>query len=306
MALRGARILVWVLLTGLWPIVGHAADDEAAEISQTCSSLTGEEICISEASYTADVCSAISAFATRWRLPEAFLARLIWQESQFDPLALSPAGAEGIAQFMPGTGRLRKLQNAFDPAEALARSAEYLRFLTDKFGNLGLAAAAYNGGERRIENYVANGGGGLPLETRNYVVIITGQPVTQWLAVPPEPVDFTLVPDVAFQAACLDMAKAVRAPDLTTDPAHWQPWGVLIAQMNSADRARARFEDVQERFAEVLVAEKLMLITVRNPNFGRRLRFSAMLGRQTRQEADELCRQLRSAGGSCIVQKTQR
>lgn len=239
-------------------------------------------------------------------MPEAFLARLIWQESQFDPVALSPAGAEGIAQFMPGTGRLRKLQNAFDPAEALARSAEYLRFLTDKFGNLGLAAAAYNGGERRIENYVANGGGGLPLETRNYVVIITGQPVAQWLAVPPEPVDFTLLPAVAFQAACLDMAKAVRRPDLTTDPAHWQPWGVLIAQMNSADRARARFEDVQERFAEVLADEKLMLITVRNPNFGRRLRFSAMLGRQTRAEADDLCRQLKAAGGACIVQKTER
>ena len=302
--MRRTRIFWVLLLACLWPVIVHAAEDEPDEPRQTCTSLSGAEICISEAGYTADVCTAISSFATRWRLPEAFLARLIWQESQFDPLALSSAGAQGIAQFMPGTARLRSLRNAFDPAEALARSAEYLRFLTDKFGNLGLAAAAYNGGERRIENLVA-GGGTLPRETRNYVEIITGQSVGHWLGERPEPVDFTLLPDVAFQAACLDMAKSVRRPDLTTNPAEWQPWGVLIAQTNSAPAARDRFDAVQARFSELLGTEKLMLITVRNPNFGRRLRFSAMLGRQTRAEAQELCQTLIAAGGSCIVQKTQ-
>ena len=238
-------------------------------------------------------------------MPEAYFARLIWQESQFDPVALSPAGAQGIAQFMPGTARLRHLANAFDPAEALAKSAEYLRFLDDKFGNLGLAAAADNGGERRIETYVANGGGALPLETRNYVLIVTGHTAGQWLTEPPEDVDYALVPDVDFHTACLDMARSVKAPDLMTDPAQWQPWGVLIAQNASAELARARFDDVQERYGKVLGTEKLMLITVRNPNFGRRLRFSAMVGRQTRKAAEELCRGLRAAGGSCIVQKTQ-
>lgn len=301
---RSALILCLVLLACLWPAAAVAAEGAPEEPAKSCTDLTGAEICITEASYTADVCTAMSAFAARWRLPEAFLARLIWQESQFDPLALSPAGAQGIAQFMPGTARLRGLGNAFDPAEALARSAEYLRFLTDKFGNFGLAAAAYNGGERRIENLVARGGG-LPYETRDYVVIVTGRSVGHWLAERPEPVDFTLLPDVEFQAACLDMAKAVRRPDLTTDPGEWQPWGVLIAQTNAAQTARARFDDVQARFGEVIGAEKLMLITVRNPNFGRRLRFSAMLGRQTRAEAQQLCQKLSAAGGACIVQKTQ-
>lgn len=305
-ALLNPRTLLWlVVLAGLWPAAVHARTDEAADVRQTCTALAGARVCIGEARYTADVCRAISTFATHWQLPEAFLARLIWQESQFDPLALSPAGAQGIAQFMPGTARLRNLTNAFDPAQALARSAEYLRFLGDKFGNLGLAAAAYNGGERRIENYVANGGGGLPLETRNYVVIVTGHTAAQWLAQPPEEVDYTLLPGVDFHAACLDMARSVKAPDLTTDPAQWQPWGVLIAQNASAALARGRFEDTQERFGKVLQAEKLMLITVRNPNFGRRLRFSAMIGRQTREGAEDLCRDLRAAGGSCIVQKTQ-
>lgn len=283
-----------------------ARTDEAIDpVRQVCTALTGTRICIREASYTADVCRAISAFSAYWALPEAFFARLIWQESQFDPAALSPAGAQGIAQFMPGTARLRGLQNVFDPAEALARSAEYLRFLEQKFGNLGLAAAAYNGGERRIENFVANGGGNLPLETRNYVRIVTGHSAAQWLADAPQEVDYTLVPEVDFHTACLDMAKAVRAPDLLTDPAQWQPWGVLIAQFNSADRARGKFEAVQERFANAIGSEKLMLISVRNPNYGRRLRFSAMIGRQTREAANEVCQKLLAAGGACIVQKTQ-
>jgi hypothetical protein len=298
------RSFVWLLaFAGLLPAIGHAEDE--AEVPQTCTSLTGVEVCISEASYTANVCTAISAFAGYWQLPEAFLARLIWQESQFDPTALSPAGAQGIAQFMPGTARLRALQNPFDPAEALARSAEYLRFLSDKFGNLGLAAAAYNGGERRIENYVTNGGGWLPLETRNYVAIITGHTVARWLAEAPEDVDFALLPDADFQAGCIDMARAVRAPDLITDPGQWQPWGVLISQNASADLARSRFDQAQGQFTAVLGTEQLMLITVRNPNFGRRPRFSAMIGRQTRAEASELCNQLIAAGGNCIVQKTQ-
>jgi hypothetical protein len=297
-----------LILAGIWPASGLARTDEPIdpkEVSQTCTSLSGSRVCIAEATYTADVCRAIATFATHWQLPEGFLARLIWQESLFDPLALSPAGAEGIAQFMPGTARLRKLENAFDPAEALARSAEYLSFLGNKFGNLGLAAAAYNGGERRIENFVANGGGPLPRETRNYVQIITGYPADQWLTDPPESIDFALLPASDFHTACLDMARAVKAPDLTTDPAQWQPWGVLIAQNASAERARARFADVQERFAAAMGNEQLMLISVRNPNFGRRLRFSAMIGRQTRAEAEELCQELLDAGAACIVQKTQ-
>ncbi len=299
----GFLIFLAGLITGL-SLPAYAEGEPAEEIRQSCTSLSGEEICIREASYTADVCTAISAFAGRWRLPEAFFARLIWQESQFDPLALSPAGAQGIAQFMPGTARIRGLGNAFAPAEALARSAEYLRFLTDKFGNLGLAAAAYNGGERRIENLVAQGAG-LARETRDYVVIVTGRSVGHWLGDRPEPVDFTLLPDVDFQTACLDMARAVRRPDLTTDPGDWQPWGVLIAQTSSAATARDRFEAVQARFGAAIGDEKLMLITVRNPNFGRRLRFSAMLGRPTRAEAQALCQKLSAAGGTCIVQKTQ-
>ncbi|MDB5615662.1 MAG: Transglycosylase protein [Devosia sp.] len=297
------RILMtsWMVLfqTIIWVPVPLAQAQEGSK----CHALDRADICIAENSYRADVCAAIAAYSSYWNLPAGYFARLIWQESRFDPAALSPAGAQGVAQFMPLTGRLRGLIDPFDPAEALARSAEYLHFLEQKFGNLGLAAAAYNGGEGRISRYVANGGGALPAETRNYVLIITGHPVDQWLAGVVDEVDFTLDKETDFQAACIEMALSVRSPDLTTSPAEWQPWGVLIAQNASADLARSRFAAAQANFSSVLGSEMLMLISARNPSFGNRMRFSAMVGRQSRLEANALCERLLSAGGNCIVQK---
>ena len=101
--------------------------------------------------------------------------RLIWKESRFDPNAVSPVGAEGIAQFMPGTARLRRLENPFDIEQAIPASAKYLGELKTGFGNLGLAAAAYNAGENRVSRWLSSGGY-LPLETENYVLDIMGEP----------------------------------------------------------------------------------------------------------------------------------
>ena len=82
--------------------------------------------CIALASYIPDVCRTIEAVARLNGVDVNFFARLIWKESLFDAGAISPAGAQGIAQFMPGTAALRGLRDAFNPAAALAASAEYL------------------------------------------------------------------------------------------------------------------------------------------------------------------------------------
>ena len=74
-------------------------------------------------------------------LPVEFFARVIWQESRFDARAVSPKGAQGIAQFMPRTASWRGLADPFDPIESLRHSAAYLRELLSRFGKLGLAAA---------------------------------------------------------------------------------------------------------------------------------------------------------------------
>jgi len=127
------------------------------------------------------LCDTLAASAHRSGLPVSFFANLIWQESRFVFRAVSPAGALGIAQFMPRTAAAVGLANPFDPLMALPASARLLGSLFQRFGNLGLAAAAYNAGEARVSNWLSNKSG-LPQETRNYVLAITGLPVEQWKA----------------------------------------------------------------------------------------------------------------------------
>src|SRR5262249_43520626 len=105
-------------------------------------------------------------------------------ESRFNPRSVSRAGALGIAQFMPATARSRGLADPFDPDQAIAKSAEFLHDLVDRFGNFGLAAAAYNAGPQRVNDWL-NGRKRLPGETRAYVRIITGYAVEDWTRAEP-------------------------------------------------------------------------------------------------------------------------
>jgi hypothetical protein len=112
-------------------------------------------------------------------LPAPFFIRLLFQESGFKPGIVSHAGAQGIAQFMPETAASVGLRNPFDPLQAIPAAARFLRNLVDKFGNLGLAAAAYNAGPGRIHSWLAHKSS-LPNETKGYVKIITGKPAESW------------------------------------------------------------------------------------------------------------------------------
>ena len=114
-------------------------------------------------------------------LPISFLTRLIWQESSFRATAVSPVGAQGIAQFMPGTAQERGLLDPFDPEQAIPAAASLLHDLSLRFGNLGLAAAAYNAGPNRVSAWLERRGG-LPAETRDYVIRITGRSAEDWAA----------------------------------------------------------------------------------------------------------------------------
>ena len=77
-----------------------------------------KSLCISKESFERDVCGVIDHYAAANDLPSAFFARLIWRESLFRPNAVSPKGAEGIAQFMPGTAKMRGLSNSFEIGRA--------------------------------------------------------------------------------------------------------------------------------------------------------------------------------------------
>jgi soluble lytic murein transglycosylase-like protein len=92
------------------------------------------------------VCPIMQQQAESRGLPPMAFVRLIWRESRFNPSAVSPKGAQGIAQFMPGTAIDRGLDNPFEPKSAIMHSASLLADLLREFGNFGLAAAAYNAG----------------------------------------------------------------------------------------------------------------------------------------------------------------
>jgi hypothetical protein len=101
-------------------------------------------------------------------LPVDILTRLIWAESRFQAGVVSPAGAQGIAQFMPGTAAVRGLLDPYDPEQAIPHAASLLVDLEQQFGNIGLALAAYNAGSARVSNWLA-GTGSLPAQTQGYV-----------------------------------------------------------------------------------------------------------------------------------------
>jgi hypothetical protein len=126
-----------------------------------------------------EICGSVLAETRKHDIPAAFFIRLLYLESGFRPGAISSSGALGIAQFTPETAADRRLDNPFDPLQAIPASARMLRDLHRKFGNLGLAAAAYNGGPKRVQDWLANKTP-LPQETQNYVKVITGRPVEMW------------------------------------------------------------------------------------------------------------------------------
>jgi hypothetical protein len=256
-------------------------------------------ICITEASYDADVCRVIEKAAEAEALDPGFFARLLWRESLFDASAVSPAGAQGIAQFMPGTAELRRLADPFNPAEAILASADYLKELEGRFGNLGLAAAAYNAGEERVSRYLS-GSSGLPGETRAYVVAITGHPADVWRDGPAPTPDYALDPAQPFQEACLAKARSRTMPSFEPEEPPLLPWGVILAAQGTRDAAEQQARRLGDNLGAVLDGESIVYTRARMPGLAQR-RHIAQIGRNTRAEADALCGQIRANGATCIV-----
>lgn len=93
---------------------------------------------------------AISRAAQHWNVGAALLAAQLYQESHFNPYAISSAGAQGIAQFMPGTAKDYNLTDPFDGDAAILAQAHLMHDLLARFGSVPLALAAYNAGTRRV------------------------------------------------------------------------------------------------------------------------------------------------------------
>jgi hypothetical protein len=114
---------------------------------------------------------ALNRAAQRWSVSATLLAAQIYAESNFNPFVTSPAGAQGIAQFMPGTARAVGLDDPFDPDQAIDAQAHLMRDLLRQFAAVPLALAAYNAGPAPVSAC-----GCVPAipETRGYVARIVG------------------------------------------------------------------------------------------------------------------------------------
>jgi hypothetical protein len=254
------------------------------------------------------MCLMIESAARAQGLPLEFFARVIWQESRFKSDAVGPVTrggqrAQGIAQFMPGTANERRLLDPFDPVQALPKSAEFLSELRNQFGNLGLAAAAYNAGPRRVQEWLG-GSGYMPQETRNYVLAITGTGIDDWARA-----GSSKLPDRAASSSCRElMALLKRAPNpfVTQLEQHVRlaaarVWGVQLAAGFSRDRALAMYARAIKRLSGVIGDRDPSLLSSVLRSRGGHPFYQVRIGADTRMAADNLCDRIRRAGGACFV-----
>ena len=252
--------------------------------------------------YAEDVCRIIAREARRRVLPPEFLARLIWRESLFDPNAVSPKGAQGIAQFMPGTARQRGLADPFLPHEALQASAFLLADLRQRFGNLGLAAAAYNAGPNAVAKWQA-GSSGLPMETQDYVMFVTGRAVDDWSkpdASHPLP---GLGAEKTFDQDCRKLATRRLDPSPALPRAVMKPWGAIVAGNRSANIAMRSFAQVRQRHPKLFADREPLVVKKTSPGMGSSRVAYVMIGADSRAEAEAFCSRLHAAGGDCLVER---
>jgi soluble lytic murein transglycosylase-like protein len=251
------------------------------------------------------ICLMLESAARAYELPLEFFARLIWRESRFRTGAIGPRTrsgkrAQGIAQFMPGTAAERQLLDPFDPVQALPKSAEFLQELRRRFGNLGLAAAAYNAGPRRVQDWL-NGIGGMPQETRDYVVAITGRPVDDWIAL----TDHWPARDIGC-GEMMALLKAEPTPYITALEQRIvsgaaRPWGVQLAAGFSRDNALAAYARMVKRFGGMADDHDPIVSSSVLRSRGTRPFYQIRIGADTRAEANVLCGRIRKTGGACLV-----
>lgn len=258
------------------------------------------------------VCFLIESAASANDLPLEFFARVIWQESRFQPDAVGPLTrsgerARGIAQFMPRTAAERGLLDPFDPIAALPKSAEFLKALRDKFGNLGLAAAAYNAGPKRVQDWL-NGTGALPAETRHYVQAITGRAVEEWKDTAGG------ASSMAKPTSCRELVALLKqAPNIFVDRLEErvrvgaaQPWGVQVGAGFSRDHVIQTYAAIEAKHRDALAGADPLILRSKFRSRGTRDFYQVRVGADSRAAADTICARLSATGVACLVLRNSR
>jgi hypothetical protein len=208
---------------------------------------------------------------------------------------------------MPGTASERRLLDPFDPVQALPKSAEFLNELRKQFGNLGLAAAAYNAGPRRVQEWL-DGTGNMPRETRNYVIAVTGTSVEDWAAAGKN----GKMPDHARNTTCRELMALLKdAPNAfvaqlehSVTRAAVRLWGVQVAAGFNRDQALAMYARAMRGLSTVFGnQDDPSLLPLLFRSRGTSAFYQVRIGTDTRREAGDLCSRIRRAGGACLVKR---
>ena len=391
--------------------IGGGAPASAATASET-GAVSRPDLNASD--LESSVCLMIEAAGRAHDLPPEFFARVIWQESRFRPDTVGPRtrngkSAQGIAQFMPSTAAARGLLDPFDPLQALPNAAQFLRELHEQFGNLGLAAAAYNAGPARVRAWLA-GSRKLAPETHNYVVAVTGVTADEWARTGTREAAVKTSPNCAELMAQLHRPASPQGPspshdhpvqsnntqlakndlvttppasgggnvgtphqetpfspgDMVEQPASPQrpspshdnpgqpsnpqlakhdlvttppvsvggdvatpqqetllsrgdtslfvekltervklvadsPWGVQLSAGFSRERVLAAYASIASRYAEILSGRDVSILSSVFRSRGTEAFYQIRVGTDTLESADNLCAEIRRAGGACMV-----
>jgi hypothetical protein len=248
-----------------------------------------------------DICRAVEQSAGENGLPVEFFARVIWQESRFNARAISPKGAEGIAQFMPATADFRGLADPFDPIAALHKAAGYLADLRRHFGNLGLAAAGYNAGPGRVSAWLA-GQGALPSETRHYVAVTTGRSADEWKSAgPPKEAEKAIPHGLPCTTLANLIVPKAREAEPEASAAPLPRWGMQLAANWSENVAWASYRRMEKQYASVIGGREPIVVKTRAYGMGTAMRYAIRISGDDFSALQKLCNKLVTAGGACVV-----
>ncbi len=258
------------------------------------------------------LCRLIERSARANGLPVEFFTRLIWRESSFRSDAVSPKGAQGIAQFMPGTAADRGLADPFDPETALPASAALLADLQGairqprpRCGGVQCRPCPRREMARRPRRAAAGDAGVPPLHHRaRSRGLGGGAPAAGQGRAGRTAGSGAPDPPSAAALDCHATTVAIRkrggpvAQEIATITA---PWGVQLSGNFSKARALASYQRAQKQYAKLLEGTQPMIIGSRLRFRGSRAFYRVRVAQQTRKAADALCNRLRAVGGACVV-----
>lgn len=295
------RLVIWIaLLLGL----AGAAQAQTRPLDgpgRRCSDgLYGPVQCLRAQHHPFDLCQMLEQTARHHFLDPGFLARLIWQDSRFELGRISAAKLVAEPQLNSDKPGLGDVSEHLNPAQIVERTGRYIAYLKQEDGNIGLAAMAYDAGERGAFGFMA---GNVALRQRSveFVKLVTGISAERWRNDPPDSHDFSLSPELDFMNACIALAhgRALHPPGTKLDP-----WGVQLGKIYPMNRAKLEHAR-RVRSCPQISAQKVDYVAQQHRFAGRRALWMARIAQTGRDAALALCAEIRQSGCACRVVSTR-